>query len=234
MKITFNYFLVALFLFAFSSCLNIDPVEPITIIEPPTNLLVGSDTISTGSYWGLSIGKSAESTYTTVKTLKDSKGQGITFLNVVSSIFTDVTMLEERLPLYQSIFFDEAKGTDSGVQITFEDNKVKSIFLNNGNKLNRWPVSLSSSSAIVRGDMVGTVYGKLVSISRINAFKSKFERMSLFTKDVCKDYDPHMALSPQWYFSTEIEQDKKMDVVQLNLKDGVLHSIIVNHYQTYL
>lgn len=233
MKITLNSFLVALLSLAFSSCLNDNSVEPVVIIEPPANELVSSDTIKTGSYMALTIGNNAESTYAAIKTLKDSKGKGTTYLNVVSNTFTDVTKLEERLALYQSLYLDEAKGTGSGVQITLEGGRVKSIFLNSGKQLVRWPIDLPASSAITVGDMTDKIYGKLARISSINAYKSKFERMSLFTKDVSTKYDPHMGLSPQWYFTTEIEENKKMDVVHLNFKDGALHSIIVNHYLYY-
>ena len=232
MKIYYNAYLLIFFLFLFSGCQDTDAVEPTVIIEPPTTVVVGSDTLTSGDYRGLTIGERAENTYTTIKNFEDSKGNGVHYLNVVSNIFTDIAKLDERLALYQSIFLDEAKGTDSGVQISFEDDKVKTIFLNSGKQLEKWPVDLPHSSAIQTGANVDEVYEKLKNISSIHTYKSKFDRMSLFTKDVFKDYDPHMAISPQWYFSTEIKKNGKMDVVHLYFKNGVLESIIINHYQT--
>lgn len=233
MKFNFDSFLITLFLIGLSSCLNEVPVEPISYKAPSDVELIGTDTIRTGNYMGFNIGESAENTYTTLKNLKDSKGKAVTYLNVVSNNFTEITMLDERLKLYRSLFLDERNGTDSGVQITFEDGKIKSIYLNSGNKLDKWPIDISASSAVVTGDMVESVYEKLVSISSINAYKNKFERMMLLTKDVSKDYDHHMSFSPQWYFTTGIDENNKMDEVQLHFKDGVLYFFVINHHQFY-
>lgn len=231
MKIILNALVLMLFSLALSSCLDDDgPVAPTVIVDPPARQLIAGDTIREGSYLGLTVGENAQNSYTAVKALEDLKG--VMFLNVVGNFFTDVTELEERLPLYHLLFLNEKEGSSSGVQMAFEDEKVKSIFLNNGKQLNQWPMGFSASSAVETGDSMEELYKKLLKISNDGQHKSKFERMLLLTKYVSKQYDPRMGESPQWYFSYTLEEDK-MDEVMLNFKNGVLTSIYVYHFQSY-
>ncbi|MEX2594415.1 MAG: hypothetical protein WD426_16715 [Anditalea sp.] len=161
------------FLFALSaffvSCFPDDTNEPMIITEPDRLFLMASDTISSGTYMGLLTGEDADKVYAAVTDLGDSIG--VTYLNIVSNIFSGLTGLEDRLPLYQSVFLDEKSGTSTGVQIAIEDGRIKSIFLNSGKKLDKWPNNLSSSSAIRTGDKVETLYGKLKAISDNHSYK---------------------------------------------------------------
>lgn len=213
-----------------SGCLNDQPKEPTLIIEPPPVLLISTDTIKTGGYMGFDIGEGAEETYYHVKALQISSG--VTYLNIVGNVFEGLNGLEERMPLYQSVFLDERRGTDSGIQLSLVEGRVKSIFLNSGKKLNQWPEKPRSLPAVNIGDAAETLYHKLEKISADKAYKNKFEYISLLTKDLTKAYDPPMADAPQWYFAYTLGEDK-MDEVKLNFKEGKLYEILINHYQRY-
>jgi len=211
-----------------SGCLNDQPKEPTLIIEPPPVLLISTDTIGSGSYMGFTVGEDAEDSYSHVNALKGSAG--VTYLNVVGNVFDGFAGLEERMPLYQTILFDERPGTEGGVQLTIEEGRVKSIFLNSGKKLNQWPEKPRTLPAINIGDEAEMLYPKLEKISTDKAYRNKFEYVSLLTKDLSKAYDYHMADAPQWYFAYTLE-DNKMDEVKLNFEEGKLKEILINHYQ---
>jgi hypothetical protein len=204
--------------------------EPTVIIEPPLVQLVSTDTISSGSYMGFTIGEDADEIYSQVTALQAS--DVLAYLNVVGNVFDGLAGLQERLPLYQTIFFDEKPGTDGGVQITLTDGRVSSVFLNNGKKLNQWPEKPGALPAVRVGDASETLYAKLEKISSTKAYASRFEYIALLTKDLSRNYDHHMADSPEWYFAHTLA-DGKMDVVKLQFDEGKLNRILVNHYQQY-
>src|SRR5690554_546430 len=106
-------------------CLNDQPKEPTLIVDPPPVLLISTDTIKAGGYMGFGIGEGAEETYSHVKALQISAG--VTYLNIVGNVFDGLNGLEERMPLYQSVYLDERKGTDSGIQLSLVEGRVKSI-----------------------------------------------------------------------------------------------------------
>jgi hypothetical protein len=125
-------------------------------------------------------------------------------LSIVNNIYTSIDSLKTRLPLYTGIFMDEAIGTSTGVQLSFENNKVKTIFLNNGTQLTRWPVGFAQNTTIAVGDPVDDIYQKLVNIKKNPLSAKKLERLSIFFKDNNKPYDPQMSASPQWYFISTV------------------------------
>jgi len=176
-----NTVLAAMFSLAFlgTGCLNNDPVEPEIIIDPIELIRVSQDTITTGGHLGVEVSANADQAYAALQKIQTATG--LQYVNVVSNIFSNVNQLDNRIHLYQSILLDEQKGTDSGVQITFEEGKVKSIYLNNGNKLTQWPLKENASTSVRVGDQANAVYGKLVNIQRKNSYANKFERISLFT-----------------------------------------------------
>jgi|GEM_PF-391285 len=219
-------FLAPLLLFG---CLNDNETVPEIIIEPPFSSLVATDTIKSGDYKTFTIGTTSESTYESVNQLKSDIG--LEYLNIVSNIYTGVAELEDKLPLYHYIFMDEKKGTSSGVQLGIKNNSLETLFLSSGEALEKWPKELSQS-AIRKGDDVAVLYDRLKTISENEKYKNKFEAINLLTKDLSKIYDNQMGKSPQWYFGYTIEKNK-MDVVKLNFNEGVLESIIINHFQTY-
>src|SRR5699024_828998 len=131
-------------------CLNDQPKEPTLIVDPPPVLLISTDTIKTGGYMGFGIGEGAEKTYSHVKALQISAG--VTYLNIVGNVFDGLIGLEERMPLYQSVYLDERKGTDSGIQLSLMEGRVKSIFLNSGKQLNQGPEKPRLLPAVRIGD----------------------------------------------------------------------------------
>lgn len=203
---------------------------PIIIVEPPEDRLIAADTLLTGEKWGLAIGESAEVLYARIKELGFSKP--VTYLGVVGNVFTGIDGLESKIPLYQSVFLDETKGTSSGIQISFSNDKVSAIYTNEGKPLARWPSSLSmnANTVISKGDPVNKVYGKLENIRKINAYSKKFKRVSIFSKDVSKAYDVHMSASPQWYFVASADEKKHYQIF-LDLKDGKLISLSYRLYE---
>ncbi|MBI0398790.1 hypothetical protein [Cyclobacterium marinum] len=215
--------------FLLFGCLSNSETEPEIIIEPPYSSLISTDTISSGDYKQFSIGTNAEHTYAAVNLFKEEIG--LDYMNVVSNIYSDLAELEEKLPLYHYIFMDEEKGTSTGVQLGIKEDRIATIFLGNGEELEKWPTDLSKS-AIRKGDEVTTLFDKLKTISQNDKYKKKFEAINLLTKDLSKPYDSQMSQSPQWYFGYTLT-DNKMDVVKLNFEEGILKNIIINHFETY-
>lgn len=215
--------------FLLFGCLNTSETEPEIIIEPPYNSLIGTDTISSGDYKQFSIGANAETTYASVNQLKENIG--LDYINIVANIYSDITELEDKLPLYHYIFMDEEKGTSTGVQLGISEDRIATIFLGNGEELEKWPTDLSQF-AIRKGDEVATLFDKLKTISQNDKYKKKFEAINLLTKDLSKPYDSQMSKSPQWYFGYTLADDK-MDVIKLNFEEGMLKNIIIDHFETY-
>jgi hypothetical protein len=215
--------------FLLFGCLNTDETEPEIIIEPPVSSLIGTDTISSGAYKQFRIGTNAENTYATVNILKEDIG--LDYINVVANFYSGITELEDKLPLYHYIFMDEEKGTSTGVQLGIKEDRIATIFLGNGDELEKWPADLSQS-AIRKGDELASLFDKLETISQNKKYKKKFEAINLLTKDLSKPYDSQMSKSPQWYFGYTLA-DSKMDVVKLNFEEGILQNIIINHFETY-
>ncbi|RRB04386.1 hypothetical protein [Larkinella rosea] len=201
--------------------------DPVTVCPPPA-VVLSRDSIATGSYLGLTINEEAENVYAGLQALRQTKG--VTFLNVVSNVTSDLTQLRERLPLYQYILLDQNQGTDSGVQITLEFDQVKSIYLNSGKQLSQWPTNLKAESSIRLGDAAGSLYAKFVNIRAVGAYANKFERIFLMTKNLAAAYDPAMRQSPQWYF-TYTPNSGLMDEVQVHFQDGKVRYISVIHYK---
>jgi len=201
---------------------------PTIIIEPPPERIISADTLTSGQLWGLTIGESAFSIYSKIQNIGSEKS--ITYIGVVGNVFTDLNSIENSIPLYASVFLDEAKGTSTGIQLSFAENKVSSIWINDGTQLNKWPANYDRSSSIAINDPIESVYQKLVNIKTIKAFEKKFERISIFGKDVSKSYDSHMSVSPQWYFRASVS-DKQYFLVHLNFSGGNLHSIYSTLYE---
>lgn len=218
-----SYFALCV-LFVVSSCTLSEPPGPeIVGPEPSQWFLVERDSISTGSLLGLSVGTHAADVYDAVTQLRST--QGVTYLNIVSNQSSDIRSLENRIPLYSYILLDEQKGTDKGVQITLEEGKVSAIFLNSGRKLSQWPERGSANASVSMGDAAEGLHTKLVNVSKLSAHASRFQKISLLTKDLARAFDPAMADSPQWYFAY-LENDGALRQVQIFLKDGRVDYLI--------
>ncbi len=187
----------------------------------PTKIIT-SDTLTSGQFWGLNVGDSITDIYTTVQLIQTEKR--INYLGIVGNVFTGIDELENTIPLYTSIFLDEKNGTESGIQIYFENNKVSTIWTNGGTELSKWPSNTDKATTIEKDAPTDSIYSTLNKIKHISTFVNKFERISLFYKDINKAYDTQMSKSPQWHFTATVN-DKRYYIVKLNFSSGILTSI---------
>lgn len=192
--------------------------------------IISSDTLTSGQWWGLNISDTITDVYKTIQLIQDPKK--INYLGIVGDGLIKIEDLEYTIPLYTSIFLDERIGTESGIQIHFAYNKVKSIHTNSGTELSRWPLNTANVATISKNDPIENIYSSLINIKNIAAYANKFERISLFDKDLTKAYDVQMSKSPQWHFSATVN-DKRYYVVHLNFSSGLLTSIYTTLYETY-
>jgi hypothetical protein len=223
-----NITILALFALVFTSfgCLTDPATDPgIIIVEPPVQTLIGTDSIFTGDYLGMEINQNADAVYTAVQKIPEAR------LSVVRNFSTNMAELRTRIPLYDYFLLDEAKGTDSGVQVTLENERVKSIYLNSGKALTQWPVNLGIGASIRLGDSAGSLYAKLVQIRATGSYDRKFERLLLLTKNMSTSFDPEMAKSPQWYFS-QTTAPGLWETVTMNFTEGKLTYILVRRYKS--
>lgn len=225
MKKLYTFLLAAVL---FTACKKEDN-EDGKIIEPPYQKLIASDTLTSGQLFGLAIGQTGVELYAKLQQVQATEKIG--GLSIVNNIFTSIDSLKTRLPLYTGIFMDEAIGTSTGVQLSFENNKVKTIFFNNGTQLTRWPVGFAQNATIAVGDPVDDIYQKLVNIKKNPLSAKKLERLSIFFKDNHKPYDPQMSASPQWYFISTVSP-KRYIYVSLNFTAGKLVSIYTAEFES--
>ena len=209
-------------LFGLSACLSENNPEPEVIVEPPFYNVYKKDSLTTGEFLRLKIGSTAEELY------KQVQNNGASYLYITSNFVSDFAGFKDRIPLYDYLLLDEMKGTGNGVQITFENDKIKNIYLNSGEKLSKWPKN--GSTAINQGDAIGSIYDKLMTIRKSQSHM--FERTSLLSKDLKKSYDAEMAKSAQWYYAYRPEE-KHLNQVSMHLSEGKLQYILVNYMRSY-
>ncbi|QHV98875.1 hypothetical protein [Spirosoma endbachense] len=205
-------------------------VTPETTGPEPEPYRITRDSVKSGNYLGIAIDEEAATVYPKIQALQQTKG--VTYLNVVNNVFSELTTLKERLPLYQYILLDQKPGTDSGVQITIEGQAVKGIYLNSGQQLTQWPEKQAANSSVRVGDPVSSLYEKLASIRSLKAYTNKFEYISLLTKNLSAAYDSGMNQSPQWYFGYSTGPDQ-MDQIQVHFQDGKVSKLYIDHYAKY-
>lgn len=220
-------FLFLLCAAAFSACKKEVIKDDGIIVDPPMMRLISSDTLKTDGKMGLNIGQQGSDLYLKIQQLKAS-GQ-ISYMYVVSNVYTALDALQTRIPLYQSLYLDETVGTGTGVQIYYASNKVESIFSNDGAILSKWPSGVAANATISVGDSRDGIYQKLLNI-RNTAYANKLQRISLFSKDLDTIYEAGMNASPQWYFAVKISE-KRWEHIQLMFTNGVLTSIYDNIYE---
>lgn len=224
-----NLLLVLLIGLSLTACKKeVDTTE--IIVDPPTEKILSRDTITSGQLWGFTIGQPSANVYANVQQVKIERKIG--YVGVVGNVFTSLDGLESKIPLYLALYLDEAVGTGTGIQIYFENNKVKSIWTNNGAKLSKWPAANSSNASVAVGDAVNDIYTKLVNIKKMSSFANKFERISVSQKDFNKAYDPGMVNSRLWYVNGNID-DKKYYRLELNFTAGTLVSIYSTLLEKY-
>jgi len=181
------------------------------------------DTVRTGGQlWGINVGQSAQDVYSTLQAIRADKQ--ISYLGIVGNVYSDLAELENKIPLYNSIFMDETTGTSNGIQVGFEAEKIKVIYMNNGTPLTKWPGINEYANGLSIGDSVTTIYDKLVGIKSLSVYANKLQRLSLFDKNLSKDYDPGIASSTQWQIVTAAV-NKRWQLLELNFTGGSLVSI---------
>jgi hypothetical protein len=228
MKYLAALLLVTLFL---GSCKKDNAIpESLLFQTSEPSKIISSDTLTTGQWWGLSIGSNSTDIYSIIQNIQAEKK--INYLGVVGNSFTKIEDLENSIPLYKSIFLDQKEGSNNGIQIYFASNKVNTIWTNGGTQLSKWPSNTGVASTIAKNDTIENIYAKLINIKQIEAYKNMFERVSLFYKDINKAFDPQMSKSPQWHFSSTLNE-KRFYVVQLNFVAGALTSIYVTLFEKF-
>jgi hypothetical protein len=222
-----QFLFLSLIVLSFSACKKESTEAPV-IVEPRPEKLLSSDTLRTGTMLGFTIGQPSVLIYTKLQDIRTEKG--INNLAIVGNVFTNLDSLANRIPLYTQILLDETIGTSTGIQITFTNNIVSSIYTNDGVKLGSWPGGNVNASVQV-GNKREDIYNKLVNIKKVAGLAKKFERISVFAKDVNKSYDLNMSLSPQWYFAFNLNT-KQYNRIQLNFTAGKLISIYSYVFET--
>lgn len=207
---------------SFTACIKEKDNNETTGPEPMPEKVLSRDTIKSGQLWGLAIGQTSAEVY--AKAQEIIVERKIAYMSVVGNVFTSLEPLENKIPLYSTILLDQTIGTSTGIQIYFANNKVKSIWTNDGVQMGKWPVVTGSNSSVAVGDNINDIYAKLVNIKNIGTYASKFERISMFDKDFSKAYDPQMGASRLWYINGDID-DKKYYRLELNFTAGELVSV---------
>lgn len=197
--------------------------------DQPTQI-VTSDTLTSGNYWGITVGDDHTTVYSKAQALSEEKN--IKTISVVNNIFTDLAAIKDKLPLYHSIFLDASTASANGVQIFFENDKVKSIYNNAGQLLNSWPWDAVPNQSVQQNDAVSSLYNKLVNIKTLPAYSIYFQRLSLFYKNTKTAYDPDMGLSNKWILNSPVNEKV---FLRVNIKfnaGAVIDSIMVDRVET--
>ncbi|MBO9658048.1 MAG: hypothetical protein J7527_04420 [Chitinophagaceae bacterium] len=192
---------------------------------------IETDTVRTGQFWGIGIGDAAEEVYQTIQNIRQEKQ--VAYLGITGNTYSDLAAIQTKLPLYNSIFLDEATATSTGIQIGFKSEKVEAIFMNNGAPLTTWPSINDAQTSISIGDSVSKIYNKLVAIKALSVYGAKLQRLSLYDKNLQTDYDPAMVASVKWQILTTVTTNKRWQLVELNFSSGALTSIYYTLFENY-
>lgn len=197
--------------------------DPVYVVK-----FLGRDSIAEGSYRGISINSPADDAFMVLEDYR--KDKTVAYLGAVNNFFSDVTDLENRIPLFDWIVLDEKFDTDSGVQMELASGIVKSITLNNRKELKQWPEAADPKAAIQIGDQPQVLYNKLVALSKQTEFSRKFEKIMLSTKHTYALYDPYKASQP-WTFIYFPQSQSVSEQVAIYFKDKKVHYIIVDRFE---
>jgi hypothetical protein len=184
---------------------------------------IETDTVRVGQFWGLNVGDAAQEVYAKVQNIRTERQ--IAYLGIAANTYSDLPAVQAKLPFYNSVFLDEANPTTTGIQIGFKEDKVDAIFMNNGAPLTKWPSLNDFQNTISIGDPVSSIYDKLVAIKGLSVYGDKLQRISLFDKNISKDYEPAMASVAKWQVLTTVNANKRWQLVELNFSSGTLTSI---------
>ncbi|MCF2443212.1 hypothetical protein L0657_04520 [Dyadobacter sp. CY345] len=213
------------------SC-KVDQDDP-TIVgpepEPRVNYL-GRDSITTGDYRGIAINTSTDEAFDILEAYR--KNKTVFYLGAVNNYFADVTDLKGRLRLFDWLVLDETFDTPTGVQLQLASGKVKSIRLNNGTELSKWPQGAGPQEAIAIDDALEVLYQKLIVLSSSQHYKHKFQRVVLGAKYDYALYDPKKAELP-WAFIYDTRTQGITEQVRVYFKDKKVACILIDRFQQY-
>ena len=181
-----------------------DPISPIEIIK---------DSISAGSKYGITIGDDVEKVYADFQLYaQENKHE---YLGIVRPAYTKLEEVKELLPYYSSLYL-------KSVQFSFKDDKVASIFLTNGDKVNEWPVGYSTTVKV--NDPVNVIYDKLETIRKRVNFTHLFDHFNLNFKLIDKPLDLATKQSDKWYFRFKTAENT-FEYAELRFTNDRLSSI---------
>lgn len=198
------------------------------IPEPHTRSTI--DSMLTGTYLGITIGDSTTKAYSRLQSLylHDTIGP----VSVVGNIIHDSRYLSYVTLHYTHLDCDSNTGTSDGVQFSFKDNTLASIYLNSGTQLLSWPENVSASLTINIGDSRSLVASKVDSLTKIPGIKNYLQRFSFFDKDMSTPADTFMLSHPEWYFARSISTDSLI-VTSLFFSNQELYKIRNEYIKEY-
>ncbi len=240
MKNCFTACLLLCLLTAFGGCENAESVNPEADRQGAADTTgggwdcvvfgqVGVDTITRGSYLGLTIGQPARDSYTVLQNLWQQKK--VSPMYNVSVVVPDFAQLEQSLPLYSILFLRHGENAYPGVYFTFEEGKVKTIHHYDGEAASpaRWPAPEPASSAVVVGDPAATVYKKLSLLKDKAQYAGYFNYLLLRQKEFSQGYDPALASLPEWGFGMPTGTNTHDNII-VNFRQGRISTLYVHHY----
>ncbi len=206
-----------LLLFALGSCEK-NPTVPLIIVEPPEPVEIILDSLVQGSRYNVHIGDPAEKVYSDLQSFAQ-ENDPTAYLAVTGFLNNSIADLKDRIPLYNSLLFDEKPSSKHGGQIYFENHKIKSIYNRDGQQLTSWPQG--ASNALRVGDPVENIYPKLVKLNADGRYTSLFQYIGMFEKNLGKPYDHFQERSLLWNFNFSIDSNQVMRL-DLLFEDGRL------------
>ncbi len=196
--------------------------------EDPINYeLIGRDTIFEGSHLGININKRPADIYSILQKIKDTLDITLT---VTSNSYKNIIELEDKIELYKYILIDDSIGSSNGLQLSYENDKLKSIFNNNGDKFSKWPKDYPSTNSLFVGEDISLIYSKLLYFSKDLELPNIFQSVRLRHKNLLKPYDSGMSNSPQWYFAY-LPKENSLEVVQINIENDIVSYIALESYE---
>ncbi|MHC8950057.1 hypothetical protein [Sphingobacterium hungaricum] len=209
-----------------SSCKD-DPInlEPCCDVETPIEVV--KDSIFTGSKFGVTIGESSEKVYADFQTYANANAH--THLNITKQSYSSLSQIKSAFSDYDALHLGTLDGNAEALHISFKDDKIASIQLSNGQKVNAWPNGFTTTVEV--NDPVATVYDKLETISNRVNFAHLFRNISLDAKQVSSSYDEIIGNTDTWSFRYALQEDE-FELVEFRFEDGKLASIY-NEIQRY-
>ncbi|HZH54487.1 MAG TPA: hypothetical protein VFD72_02450 [Sphingobacteriaceae bacterium] len=190
--------------------------------EPEPLFVLEKDSISEGALLGIRIGKTASEVYYAAQmTLSEHENN---HLYIVRPGFSAVEEVRDLIPLYNSLYFDQVPGSSKGIQVYFENDRIQSIWTNDGKKLKEWPTSPFHRTRIKVGDPTHSIYTNLEKLSKVGTYSKFFERLTLSDKNVNRAFDPSISQASEWYFMIPLLEEQ-FKIYHLSFEEGVLMKI---------